>query len=271
MLEVSSRCLHWVAKPQKRFGQASTVSLPVAAVDHLVKADGASDGFVDTIRSFVLRQVPRPIVNDVLQDGYKLQVRDHIRQGGESWFSEDNDYTGGHHDRGPFRKIITIAEKIKDSVTQQWNLSRVWENAVVHEFGHVVAYLIGARVANGDRKQGLSIPKSQAEIDRYLNRGISESPEFKSAWQSDYDQIPSHLKQAWLNPHTKNFFYYYLEPDPDGDFQHARQETFAECVDILVRGKSSTYNYDNFQQYFPGSLKVVAKMLQKEYEIDLMA
>jgi hypothetical protein len=59
--------------------------------------------------------------------------------------------------------------------------------------------------------------------------------------------------------------YYFLHPDAGGWYQRARQETYAEGFDVLMRGPNSTYNYENFKRYFPNTLAELKRELGSRY------
>jgi hypothetical protein len=97
--------------------------------------------------------------------------------------------------------------------------------------------------------------------------GASQHPEFVSAYQQDYETMPDTMQLA--SGPLGYFFQAGQQADQTIPFRVGRQETFAECVDILLRGQESTYNYDHFIRYFPRTLQTVAKLLSRHYPVFL--
>lgn len=231
-----------------------------SVVDAITVA-GASPEFVAKVKAHLRANVPEPILRDMLADGYRIEINARVRQGRED-LHEDNDLTGGFHSYGPQGKFIVIAEEIKHAKSGEWRKSVVWENAVNHEIGHAAAYILGereaARLSPGDGpKEGQAL--------WYATKGISESPEFRTAWQQDFETMPEALKQETLPNGKPNRFLYFTHPDENGWFQRARQETFAEGFDILLRGKASAFNYRNFTRRFKKSLPAIKAALERAY------
>jgi hypothetical protein len=228
------------------------------ALDAVV--DGhASPEFVARVRAHMARTIPAPVLHELAQGGYKIHIDERIRQGRED-LHEDNDYTGGFHSYGPQGKFIIIAEKIKHKKSGEWRANGVWENAIDHEIGHAVAYLLGERAAVAAEKAG---DKDQAKW--YAEKGLSENPEFRDAWRQDFEAMPGAVKAEAPEGAPVNDFYYFVHPDENGWYQRARQETWAEGFDILLRGERSRFNYDNFSKYFPRSMAVLHRLLEAEY------
>jgi hypothetical protein len=231
-----------------------------SAVDAIVIA-GASPEFAARVKAHLKSNVPEPILRAMLADGYRIEINARVRQGRED-LHEDNDYTGGFHSYGPKGKFIVIAEEIKQIKGGEWRKSTVWENAVNHEIGHAAAYILGEReaerLAPGDAKR-------EGQAEWYATKGISESPEFRAAWRADYALIPDALKQERLADGTINSFYYFLHPDANGWYQRARQETFAEGFDIILRGEASKFNHERFMRHFPRALAEIRASLERAF------
>lgn len=244
-------------------GEAANGDSPASAphvVDSIVSG-GASPEFVARVKAHLKANVPEPILRDMLADGYRIEVNARVRQGRED-LHEDNDYTGGFHSYGPQGKFIVIAEEIKRIKSGEWRKSVVWENAVNHEIGHAAAYILGEREAATLAPGGA---KKEGQAEWYATKGISESPEFRKAWRADHALIPGELKEEKLPDGKINSFYYFIHPDANGWFQRARQETFAEGLDILLRGKDSKFNCENFTKRFPRALAEIRATLERAY------
>jgi hypothetical protein len=241
-------------------GEAAVPSEPAHVVDAIV-IGGASPEFVARVKAHLKEHVPEPILRDMLKDGYRIEVNARVRQGRED-LHEDNDYTGGFHSYGPKGKFIIIAEEIKHIKSGEWRKSVVWENAVNHEIGHAAAYILGEREAE---RLAPCDAKKIGQPDWYATKGISESPEFRAAWGRDYTALPDELKQEKLPNGKINSFYYFIHSDGNGWYQRGRQETFAEGFDILLRGKASAFNYENFTRYFPRALAEIRAALERAY------
>ena len=229
-----------------------------AALDGLVRGRAGAE-FTRAVRARMAASIPPAILRDLARGGYRVEINKTIRQGRES-LHEDNDYTGGFHSYGPAGKLIIIAQKIKHLASGEWRDNKVWENGITHEIGHAVAYLMGERAAEVAQASG-----DAAQAEWYRTKGISESPAFRAAWRADFEAVPADLKSATLDGGKRNDLYYFLHPDDNGWFQRARQETFAEAFDILLRGPASTFNYENFQKHFPRALAEARRIVEAEY------
>jgi hypothetical protein len=230
-------------------------ALDSAALARRLVTGGASPAFVAKIRAHVAATFPPAVLRDLLDGGYQIEARRSVRQG-RPHLHEDNDYTGGFHSHGESTSYIVVAEKIRLRESDSWVDSAVWENAINHEIGHALAYLLGEAesASTQDPRQALW----------YRKKGLSESPAFRAAWWRDYEAIPADLKQPWRD-RLENQFFYFVHPDAGGWFQRARQETFAEGVDILLRGPRSKFNYDNFTRRFPNALAEIRRELESRY------
>jgi hypothetical protein len=241
-------------------GAAPDGPLAPHVVDAIV-VGGASPEFVAKVKAHLKASVPEPVLRDMLADGYRIEVNSRVRQGRED-LHEDNDFTGGFHSYGPQGKFIVIAEKIKHIKSGEWRESVVWENAVNHEIGHAASYILGEReaqrLAPGDGEK-----KGQALW--FATKGVSESPEFRAAWRRDYEAMPDALRREKLPDGRINSFYYFIHPDGNGWYQRARQETFAEGFDILLRGEASKFNHGNFTRHFPRALAEIRAALERAY------
>jgi|GEM_PF-4447079 len=215
---------------------------------------GASPAFVAKVRA-KLAELPAALLRDLIEGGYRIEANRDVRQG-RPHLNPDNDYTGGFHSHGDAVRYIVVAEKIKMKASGEWVDSVVWENAVNHEIGHALAYVIGEEEARRTSAPELEL--------WYRKKGISETPEYREAWRLDYQAIPDELKQQWRD-RLENMFYYFVHPDPGGWYQRARQETFAEGFDVLLRGPRSSFNYENFTRRFPRALAEQRRMLEARY------
>ena len=77
--------------------------------------------------------------------------------------------------------------------------------------------------------------------------------------------MPAEMKEEWTADKLKNRFFYFVHPDAGGWFQRARQETYAEGFDVLLRGPRSSVNYANFTRYFPNVLAELRSELGGRY------
>ncbi len=206
------------------------------AAESIVRAAGASEGFVAQVQAQLQAAVPSPVLQEILRNGYVILIKDHITQDRPD-LSADFDYTGGLNDWGPLGYSIMVAERIKSVKTGEWMVSGVWRNSVVHECGHAVDHIMGA----------------------------TDSEEFRQAWGQDYAAMPEAVRGDKLPDGRKNDFYYFVRPGADGGMDRARQETWAEGFDVLMRGEASAFNYENFRTHFPRTLAVMRRMLEARY------
>jgi hypothetical protein len=176
------------------------------------------------------------MISDIIGHDYVIQVKDHITQDRPD-LDADFDNTGGLTDWGPLGTFIMIAERIKSIETGEWLESGVWRNAVVHECGHALDHVMAA----------------------------TDSQEFREAWAEDYRNMPEAVKGKPLPDGRTNSFYYFVRPGQDGGLDRARQETWAEGFDILMRGEESRFNYADFQAHFPRTLAAMRRLLAARY------
>lgn len=241
-----------------RFGPWDDASADSTRLADLLVSGAAKPEFVAKVRALVARSFTPELIRDLLRAGYRVSADERVRQGREG-LHPDNDTRGGFHSHGPEGNLIVVAEKVKLIGSERWVDSEFWENAVVHEIGHALAYIHGEaearRVGRADARQARW----------YRLKGLSESPEFRRAWNDDFDAMPADLKRQWTEKKLSNPFYYFVHPDPGGWYQRARQETFAEGFDVLVRGSRSSYNHDAFVARFPRALAVIRAELGGRY------
>jgi hypothetical protein len=283
-------------QPRLTFGRAWTEPLSrtksESLVDQLVEVRGASPQFVSQVKT-LLAKFPPSAHRALLNAGHQLWITDRLRRDRPELL-EDNDYTGGRSEHGPTLKRITIAETLFSEQKACWEGNHHWENSVIHEIGHVLSWIAGEKAARKlARRQILGlIPRCwsvfagkealrklivhlqgiPAQYWRLMNNGYTEHPDFKAAWQKDYQNLPKEQRFEKLD---KTNFAYFVAPDmlplnDSSDFVRARKETFAEGVDVLLRGKASTINYADFHRYFPETLKVIARVLRENYGITEM-
>jgi hypothetical protein len=229
-------------------------ALSSAQLAEILVSGGASPAFVANIRAQAA-SFPPAVLRDLLDGGYRIEANATVRQGRPE-LDEDDDYTGGFHSQGKATRYIVVAEELKLKDSKHFVKSRVWENALNHEIGHALAYLIGEERARStaDPEQALW----------YRKKGLSESPAFREAWRLDYLEIPDEFKQPWRD-HLENMFFYFVHSDEGGWYQRARQETFAEGFDILRRGPRSSFNYENFTRRFPRALAEIRREVEARY------
>ena len=237
---------------------AAPLPAPAASTVDALVTGRASAEFVARVKEHLRSNLPERILRDMLDDGYRIEVNARVRQGRED-LHEDNDYTGGFHSYGPAGKFIIVAEEIKHKKSGEWRPSRVWENAVNHEIGHAGAYILGERAAA--EMDAAGAPK-EGQREWYATKGITESPAFRAAWKKDFDAMPAAVKREAAPGEKVNDFYYYTHPDENGWYQRARQETFAEGFDVLLRGARSAFNYENFTKHFPRTLDEIRAIMR---------
>jgi len=217
--------------------QALAPVAPAApSAEPLVRKAGASESFTAQVQAQLRAAVPAGAIADILAHGYIILVKDHLTQDRPD-LSADLDYTGGLNDWGPLGNFIMVAERIRSVKTLDWMESQVWRNAVVHECGHAVDHVLKA----------------------------TDSSEIREAWAHDLAAMPEAAKAESSPDGRKNPFYYFVRPGPDGSFDRARQETWAEGFDILMRGEASSFNYANFQAHFPRTLAAMRGLLEARY------
>jgi hypothetical protein len=216
--------------------KVGVVAAAPAADVALVRAAGASEAFVAEVQAQLESSLLPAMISDIIKYGYVIQVKDHITQDRPD-LDPEFDFTGGLNDWGPLGTFVMIAERIKSIKTGEWMQSGVWRNAVVHECGHAVDHVMAA----------------------------TDSQEFRDAWAEDYRNMPEAVKGPQLSDGGKNAFYYFLRPSQDGGLDRARQETWAEGFDVLMRGEASSFNYANFQAHFPRTLAAMRRLLAARY------
>jgi hypothetical protein len=210
------------------------------------------------VRSLVARTFPPELIRDLLRGGYRIAADETVRQGREGLHA-DNDTRGGFHSHGANGNLIVVSEKLKLIGSDEWVESRYWENAVIHEIGHALAYIHGE-----DEARALA-GTDPRQARWYRKKGLSESPDFRRAWNDDFDAMPAEKKSQYTAEKLTNPFYYFVHPDVGGWYQRARQETFAEGLDVLLRGPRSTYNHDDFVRHFPRALAELKRELGTRY------
>lgn len=239
---------------------ASPPQTAEALISRLVRNTGATPGFENKVRELLRTTLPQPILRQIVADGYCLRVQDHITQGRPELTEKQNYLNQGGGFNEPAAKQTTIAEKVLITMDKQtrWEDSVFWQNAVIHELGHVIADLMARK-----RTGALTDPDDATATLKtsLLGWGISEAPAFKEAWQKDYEALPKNLKGS------DSPIAYYLNPDYEGGFNVGRRETFAEAFDVLLRGKESTFNYNHFRTHFSNTLQATRNLLQEAYGI----
>jgi hypothetical protein len=246
--------------PPQRHGPWEDPKATRANLAGQLVSGAASPAFVARVRAHVAKTFPPDVLRALLGAGYRIAADATVRQGREG-LHEDNDTRGGFHSHGTSDNLIVVAEKVKLIGSNEWVDSAYWENAINHEIGHALAYING----EAEAQAAASVDPRQARW--YRKKGASESPAFREAWRQDYEAMPAEMKKQWGADKLENKFYYYVHPDA-GDlkwFQRARQETYAEGFDVLLRGAASSYNYENFKRYFPRALAELKRELGTRY------
>ncbi|MFA6092500.1 MAG: M3 family metallopeptidase [Elusimicrobiota bacterium] len=213
-----------------------------ALASRLVRSAGASEPFVSQVRALYAALLPAALLKDMADHGYVILVKHNVTQDRPD-LTPDYDFVGGLHEWGSKGDFITIAENIRDRATDLWTPSLFWQNAACHEMGHAIARFLDA----------------------------TERKDFLDAWTADRDAMPDALFNAALPDGTKNKFTYFLYKNVDGSFRIAKNETFAEGFDILLRGKGSSYNYENFTKYFGRTLAAMRAILRERYNVQAFA
>lgn len=222
----------------------------------MLVSGAARPEFVAKVRALTARTFPPDLIRDLLKAGYRIAADRTVRQGREG-LHEDNDTRGGFHSHGVNGNLIVVAEKVKLIGSGRLADSEFWENAVIHEVGHALAYIHGEAAAAG------AADPRQARW--YRRKGLSESPAFREAWKADFEAMPAGLKEPWTADKRENKFYYFVHPDPGGWYQRARQETYAEGFDVLLRGERSSFNHADFTRHFPRALAELRRELGARY------
>ncbi len=239
-------------------GAWDNADLSSGRLARMLVSGAARPEFVAKVRALVARTFPSSLIRDLLKSGYRIAADETVRQGREG-LHEDNDTRGGFHSHGANGNLIVVAEKLKLIGSDEWVESEYWQNAAIHEVGHALAYIHGEAEAQ-------NIAGSNPRQARWFRKkGLSESPAFREAWNRDFDAMPAAMKEQWTADKLTNPFYYYVHPDVGGWYQRARQETYAEGFDVLLRGKRSTYNQANFTRYFPQTLAELRRELGGRY------
>jgi len=219
---------------------ALAAASPAEGRESFVRNAGASADFAGEVRGLLDAALPGIILRDLAGYGYTLLIKDHVTQDRPD-LPADLDFTGGLHEWGPLGDSIVVAQRIKSRASGELMPSRIWRNAVLHESGHA--------------------------LDRIL--GATESEKYQAAWKADYARIPGRLKRERLPEGLRNDFYYFLRPGRDGLLALARQETFAEAFDILLRGEGSSFNHSRFTRYFPRTMKAARELIERRYGLKL--
>ncbi len=214
----------------------------------------ASPGFADEVRSTMARLIPSAVLRRLAHAGYGVHVNDTVRQGRDR-LPDYYDQSGGCH--FPGEKTFVIAEHVWNKSEVRWQHTRNVGNAVAHETGHAIGFILGelaARYARGDQAQW------------YHSRGFSEHPEFRAAWRNDFQAISSDFLDSLPRGDIGNGFGYFIHADPaTGFYQAARQETLAEIHAILwMWDHGPTLNSDNFRRWFSPTIAVTIRLIEAQ-------
>jgi hypothetical protein len=250
-------------RPAKHGGAWDNPGLTSRQLAEMLISGAASPGFVEKVRALVARAFPPDVIRDLLRDGYHIDANDSVRQGREH-LHVDNDTRGGFHNRGAEFKYIVVAERLRLIDSTEWVESNSWENAVIHEIGHALAYI------HGEAESQRAAVSDPLQARWYRRKGLSESPKFREEWRRDFEAMPADMKEKeWVDPASgktlANRFRYYVHPDVGGTYQRARQETYAEGFDVLLRGERSRFNHSVFTRYFPHALAEIRRELGARY------
>ncbi|MCX5794379.1 MAG: hypothetical protein NTY77_02635 [Elusimicrobia bacterium] len=201
----------------------------------LVRQNGASEAFTSGVRAQLAEAVPEPMLTDIESHGYAVLVKDHLTQDRPD-LKSFYDYTGGLTDWGPLGNFVMVAEHMKKDGKDgaAWIDNLNWRNSAVHECGHAIDNI----------------------------NGFTDTPEFRDAWQADFQAMPEAVKKPVRQDGGRNEFFYFLNQRTPG---YAYRETFAEAFDVLLRGEASSFNHDDFHRYFPRTLAAVRRILEARY------
>ena len=218
------------------------------ALDRLLVKDGASEEFYAKVRRLAA-SLPPEALRAALALGYTVRVTGYVTEGRPD-LDSSYDRGSGLHDWGERGNFVIVAEHVLVDVRGpdgrprplgEWQESVFWENALVHEMGHV--------------------------LDAAFR--LSSDPAFIGAWEEDYAAMPGQVKTRQLPDGKPNKFYYFLRPGSDGSFKGSRAETCAEAFDVLLRRERSDYNFGNFTAYLPRTLAALRDLLQQRAGIAL--
>ena len=245
-----------LASPSAPAQPGDPAAASAEALAEALVSGGASPAFLSAVRSHIARTFPPAVLREFLSAGYRVEANAHVSQGRPD-LAEDADLVSGYHAHGPDGKLIIIGETVKGTEAGSWERSRIWENAVNHEFGLAIGRVLGDAAAA--KVEGSEL------AGWYRAHGISESQDFREEWRQDHWSIPRELKEEKDEDGDRNDFYDFLRPDKkNGWFQKARALTFAEGLDVLLRGRSA-YNYDNFNFNFPRSLARLRREMEARF------
>ena len=146
-----------------------------AAVDRLLVRDGASQEFFAKVRRLAAT-LPPEAVRAALALNYKVRVTGYVTEGRPDLDLAD-DCGGGLHDWGEKGNFVIVAEHVlvpvvgpdgRPRLVGEWHDSVYWENALVHEMGHV--------------------------LDAAFR--LSDDRVFVSAWEADYAAMPAESRDV---------------------------------------------------------------------------
>ncbi len=237
---------------------AQQIQAKLAVIQQVIRPQGVSASFEQQVKQLLLKKVPTPILSRLAQQGFTLDLKHHItanqpeKESTQFYLNE----RGGLYE--PARKSTTVAENVHQLKTQPpiWIENQYWQNSVIHELGHVIADDLGQKVAQ-------EMPFDHPDKKRLEEWGLSEHALFRQAWEKDYQAMPNSFKSQ------ESPIAYYVQDHQQVPFGVGRQETFAECVDILLRGSASTYNFQAFTQHFPNTLNATKTLLEQGFDVNL--
>ncbi len=229
-------------------------------VRQLIWTDGVSMPFLRKAYRLFLEKVPDAVIQNLLDEGYSIVLKERITRNRPDLHPDFN-YTGGLHLEG--ERAILIAQNIIGRATGEPIETLYWGNALLHEIGHRVAFHLGRTRAKGI----LPNPADPENLARLREKnslnlwGVTEGADFRNAYLADYDALTEEMRALDIK-----FAYFTTPRIKDGNpLEKARQETFAEAFDILLRGPESRFNYENFTRYLPRTLRATCRILQAHY------
>lgn len=240
--------------------QREVLQNKITLINQMVVANGVTSRFDQQVKQLLLSKLPNRILTALNDFGYKLHLKHHItdqdqeREARQFYLNE----RGGLNE--PKRKITTIAERVHQLQSQPpiWLENIYWQNSVLHELGHVIADHMGQTLAS-------EMAADHPSKDRLSDWGASEHDYFIKAWEKDFQALSPGMKS------DKSPLAYFLQDHLTVPYGIGRQETFAECVDILLRGSDSAFNNNLFNQNLPNALKATQTLIEQFYNVKLFS
>ena len=223
-----------------------------------------------------LSQVPAVAIDLLLRENYKIHAQQFMLQDGRTYAGQPRGYSK-EATWNLVRGLHSGAEREIILNEQYFTLKGKWESASdtvastsYHEVGHAIDHIVGTRMLTSQR----------VAADRYervrLN-GVSASLDFDRAFLTDHAGISAFDSKGLADtpagtatgpqadPPSKELAYF-LQPGTTGNFDDGRSECFAECVRVLLEGKSSA-RYESFQRHFPRALEAAQQILETQLKL----